>query len=161
MKVLKNNYIHEEEAKVAEVEVYPKQLICEECKSELEYEKSDIEIGMCGCAYLKCPLCGHDNFIDDSGLELVLTVDNVEFPKHFCHTSKENGAVDCCNNKNIKKEIRRAIEFFRNNKNDYDWYTETGNLRVDVSRYEGDQEYYVVVTNNYYSTHIPFETVDY
>ena len=80
-----------------------KKFVCEYCDSELEYEESDIRFGALGCACINCPCCGEENVLyEEEGLQL--TQDNVEFPTHFFHTSKETGAVDCCNNKEIKNQ---------------------------------------------------------
>ena len=142
-------------------EFYPKKLVCENCNSELEYDKSDLRIGVYGCAFLDCPLCTYSNEIDGDGEELVLNKDNVEFPTHFWHTSTETGAVDVCTNENIKKYIKKAIDYFRNNKDCTNWNTSHRNLLIQVNRYEGDEMYEVIVTNNYYDLNIPFERIDY
>ena len=136
-------------------------MVCGGCGSELEYEESDVSVGALGCAIVNCPLCCEDNIIEDSEKAITLTADNVEFPTHFWHTSKENGAVDCCNNEEVKRCIRKAINYFRKNKNEFVWYSAYGNLYIFVLRYGGDEEYNVIVTNDYYDTHIPFETEDY
>ena len=160
MKVLKNNYNKEETYTREDIIEYPRMLTCDTCSSELEYEENDIIIGSLGCGYVHCPCCGRNNLIDDYE-GIVLTKDNVEFPTHFFHTSKETGAVDCCNNEEVKKYIHEAIEYFRKNKNKYNWYCCTGNLFVAVWRYDGDESYWVAVTNNYYETYIEFEEEDY
>lgn len=162
MKVLKNNF-NEITAHVTEVklESYPRKLICEKCESELEYEKSDLEEGALGAMYVRCPLCGYNNMLDGNENDITLTKDNVKFPKHFFHTSKEDGAVDVCNNETIKKYINDAINYFRKNKDEFYYHAATGNLSVHVCRYEEYEDYYVEVTNNYYSTYIPFESEDY
>ena len=103
MKVLKNNY-QKDIRKEIEIKPYPRILVCEKCNSELEYEKSDLRMGVLGCMFLDCPLCKHDNMIDDNEENITLTADNVEFPTHFFHTNKES-AVDTCNNEEIKKNI--------------------------------------------------------
>ena len=117
MKVLKNNY-NQEIKQTKQVIPYPRNIVCEKCQSELEYEESDIRVGVYGLAYLNCPLCKHENFLDEDEHEITLTMDNVEFPVHFHHTSTEN-AVDCCNNENVKKYIREAINYFRTNKEEF------------------------------------------
>ena len=157
MKVIKNNYIVEEKTK--QTASYPRKLICENCGSELEYNESDLRIGVFGCAFIDCPLCKQDNMLEDNGIDL--TVNNIEFPVHFHHTSKENGAVDYCNNIEIKNHIKKAVDYFRKNKDAFVWTTESGNLIVTVFRYDGDENYYVTLSNNYYSTYIPFESEDY
>lgn len=161
MKVLKDNYTKSNINRTIEnAKPYPRKIICEECGSELEYEKTDLRIGFLGCAFVDCPCCGRDNLIEDED-GITLTKDNVEFPTHFAHTSKENGAVDCCNNEEVKNAIHKAIDYFRNNKNEFYWFTAHGNLYIGVSRWDGDETYEVVVTNNYYETYIPFEREDY
>ena len=154
MKVLKNNY---KKAEAFPAKYYPRKIICDSCESELEYEKSDVTIGWLGAAYITCPLCGKDVMLDEDGI--TLTMDNIEFPTHFNHTSKEN-AVDLCNNKEIKKHIRDAINYFRKNKEEFACESGSGNLTVHVYRYAGDEEYHVVVSNDYYDTNIPFEEED-
>ena len=161
MKVLKNNYGKVAVAHETIIEPkYPRKLICDECESELEYEKSDIEMGVLGYMHLKCPLCGYDNMLCDNENNIVLTKDNVEFPTHFFHTSKDS-AVDICNNEQVKKYIHNAISYFRENKEEFAYATGSGNLTVHVYRYSGDEEYYVVISNDYYDTYIPFENEDY
>lgn len=155
MKVLKNNY------NTVFAEDIEKELICEVCRSELEYEESDIVVGQYGCAFVECPLCGYKNYLDDDKHEVVLTKDNVEFPTHFSHTSEETGAVNCCTNNEIKGYINNAIEYFRKNKEAEHWFCCTGNLYISVTRWEGDENYWVVVSNDHYDTYIPFEAADY
>lgn len=157
MKVLVDNY--KKDYDIKQEMLYPRKIVCEHCGSELEYDKNDMKIGVFGCAFLNCPLCNNEIDIDEAGIDL--TIDNVEFPTHFYRTSEDNGAVDCCNNEEIKKCIKKAIDYFRKNKEEFYWFTEHGNLHVDVTRWDGEECYYVHVTNNYYTTYIPFESVDY
>jgi hypothetical protein len=162
MKVLKDNYTKSNiDETVENATLYPRKMICEHCGSELEYEKSDLRIGFLGCAHLDCPLCNGENMIEENENTITLTKNNVEFPTHFWHTSKETGAVDCFNNEEVKRCINNAIDFFRKNKNEYSWFCCYGNLYMEVRRWEGDENYEVVVSNNYYDTYIPFESEDY
>lgn len=161
MKVIKDNY-NTKENEVVNAKPYPREVTCEYCGSTLEYDKSDVVIGEFGCAYIHCPLCDNDTYTYQDDEDVTLTVDNIEFPVHFHHVSKETGAVDCCNNEEVRKYIRKAIEYFRNNKEEFDWGCWiTGNLYIQVHRYSGDEEYEVTVSNNFYSTDIPFEAEDY
>lgn len=162
MKVLKDNYntVQVEESKP--LAPYPRKLICEKCESELEYDKSDLKIGTYGCVFLNCPLCNHTNMLDDNEESITLTKDNVEFPTHFHHTSVKTGAVDCCDNEHIKEYIQKAIKYFRENKEEYDYGGHiTGNLYINVHRWSGDECYEVSVSNDFYDTYIPFESEDY
>lgn len=164
MKILKDNYaknIVNNITKDKQIKPYPRTIICENCESTLEYEKSDTRIGSLGSVFLDCPLCGCENILEGNEQELILTVENIEFPIHFWHTSKENGAVDRCNTDEIRKEIKRAIKYFRKNKDEFSWQTWCGNLFVLVLRYSGDENYEVYVANDFYSTDIPFQSEDY
>lgn len=166
MKVLKNNYKDnyneaEHDNTTPQFEPYPRKLICEKCSSELEYEKTDMRMGAWGCMYIDCPLCRYDNMLDNNENNITLTVDNIEFPTHFYHTSVETGAVDCSTNENIKQKIHEAINYFRNYKEEYDWCSQSGNLYIHVHRYEGDEEYAITLSDNFYTMEIPFESQDY
>lgn len=164
MKVLKNNFNQTEsfEKEVNKVESYPRKLICENCQSELEYEKSDLKMDLFGCMSIHCPLCGYDNMLEDNEDSITLTADNVEFPVHFYHTSEKTGAINCCNTEEIRKNILKAIDCFRRNKEECYWGGHiTGNLYINVRRWSGDEMYEVTVSNDFYSTEIPFESEDY
>ena len=158
MKVLVNNYNNGEDK---QVESYPRKFTCESCYSKLEYNQSDITIGVLGAPHIRCCLCGFHNMLDDDEEGIILTKDNVEYPTHFLHASKETGAKDVCNNEFVRECIQKAINYFRKNKDEFIYYCGTGNTMVYVFRYVGDKEYNVVVTNNYYETYIPFESEDY
>lgn len=87
--------------------------------------------------------------LDGNENDIKITKDNVEFPTHFNYSSTENVAVKSCNNENIKKEINRAIEYFRQNKDKWHWYTSYGNMFILVNRLEGDEKYDIAVTDRY------------
>ena len=75
--------------------------------------------------------------------------------------STEIRTVECNNNKEVKKYINQAIEYYKKNKDEFVWMTERGNLYMTVWKCDDDRDYYVVVSNNYHSTYIPFENEDY
>lgn len=164
MKVLKDNYnpIKGNAVEVKRFEPYPRTLICENCQSELEYEEADLRMGEYGYMFLDCPCCGRDNILEDNEHNIALTVNNIEFPTHFSHISTECGAVDCCNNERIKEYLYQAVDYFRKNKSEYDWggYI-TGNLYLQVHRWEGDGQYEVTISNDFYNMSVPFEDRDY
>lgn len=160
MKVLKDNRNPVHDVK-PEVKPYPRKLSCEKCCSELEYDESDLRMGAFGCVYIDCPLCGHDNMLEDNENSIVLTVDNIEFPLHFHHVSVETGAVEVVN-KYFKEYLYKAIDYFRNNKEEFDWGGHLiGNLCMFVHRYSGDEAYEVIVSRDFYTMEIPFEPEDY
>lgn len=158
MKVIKNNYYNDV---YVDTNPYPRKLICENCKSELEYEKLDMRMGEYGCMFIDCPLCGYDNMLENNEYNITLTMDNIEFPTHFHHISKDTGAVDICTTDEVKEAVRRAINYFRRNKKEYAWTTWRGNMYVCVLKYDGDESYEITVSNDFYKTEIPFEEEDY
>lgn len=162
MKILEDNYNGSmKECAKTTIKPYPRQCTCDGCDSILEYDKSDLYMGFLGCMYLRCPLCGEENMLEDNEGIITLTKDNVEFPVHFWHISKESGATDCCNNETVKKSIDEAISYLREHK-DENWYgVESGNLYVNVCKLHRDKNYDVCVSNDYYNTVIPFEKEDY
>lgn len=160
MKVLKDNF-NPKEFKVKDIEDYPRKHTCYNCYSELQYDETDMAMGYGGYMEIVCPLCGGVNALEDNEHNIKLTPDNIEFPVHFWHTCKENGAVDICNTKEIREYLRKAIDWFRKNKDEYHWHCRTGNLYISVSRFDRDRIYEVILSNNYYEVEIPFEKVDY
>ena len=162
MKVLKDNYnTNNIDENVEKTKPYPRKFVCNSCGSELEYEEPDLRMGSFGYVHLDCPLCGYDNMIEDNENNITLTKDNIQFPTHFWHTSKKNNAIDTCNNEEVRKCIKDAVEFFRKNKDEFCWFTSYGNLYVVVYRWDGDKEYEIIVCNDHYSMYIPFEVEDY
>lgn len=157
MKVLKNNF---NKPSNLEVNLFPIELKCENCESELEIEEEDTYIGALGSFHIKCPCCGYEIMLDKPN-PIVLTKDNLEFPAHFFHTNKELRNVVEVVPYEIVKEIKRGIEWFRENKDEDNWYTSYGDVFVSVYRYEGDEDYFVIVAKDFYETYIPFEKVDY
>ena len=85
----------------------------------------------------------------------------VHFPVHFHHVSVETGAKERCNTEEVRYELRRAITYFRENKDETDWHTWSGNLFVFVHRWSGDENYEVVVSKDFYNMEIDFEDKDY
>jgi hypothetical protein len=162
IKVLENNYKKDniEQNNENIDEDLPIQVICEHCDSKLEITKDDTYIGWLGARFIKCPCCGREAMIDELD-GITLTVDNIDFPAHFLRVNKNERHVKEVDAKEIVKDIRRGIEYFREHKDKYSWYTSYGDMFLTLLRYDGDEEYYVVVTKDYYETSIPFEEVDY
>lgn len=61
----------------------------------------------------------------------------------------------------INKWIQQGIEFLRENKDEYYYFTGSGNTLVHIYRFDGDEEYYVVVSKDYESSEVKFEEEDY
>lgn len=153
IKVIKNNF-EKEEYKTKTVTTF-----CNECDSELEVSEEDTYIGWLGARFAMCPCCGSETIVDEMD-GITLTKDNLEYPKHFIHESKYHGCKEMSTNF-ILGEIKRAIEYFRDNKDEYAVEFGAGDSSIHVHRYSGDEEYHVVVTRDWYETDIPFESEDY
>lgn len=157
MKVLKNNFgkiTPSHETVIAPR--YPRKHICENCESELEYDKEDLEMGYLGCIHLRCPLCGHENMLVDHEDCILLTKDNVRFPTHYYHFEKKSD-----NKELINKYVKEAIEYLRNNKDDFSYFIGSGSVMVHAYRMDGDDEYNIFVAEDYYEVEVPFEPKDY
>ena len=158
IRILKDNLNKE---KMNKAIPYPRKVICDSCGSELEYDESDLYIGEYGCVLVKCPVCGESVILDGNEHEITLNMNNIEFPNHFYHLSTDTGAVDACNTERIRGYIKDGIEFLRQHPDEFYWNISTGNLCMYVHRYEGDGEYCIVLTKDYYEVSIPFEDKDY
>ena len=88
---------------------------------------------------------------------IILTEDNIEFPKHF-YCFKDGVDVT---SEEIKEYIKDAIKFFRNNPSCFCYSTGSGNTSVIVLNFSGDEEYAVNVAKGYYEAHIPYGDKDY
>jgi hypothetical protein len=156
VKVLKNNCIESVKKNTPEKIT----IECDKCGSELEITKEDTHIGWLGAAFVTCPCCGEDTMVEEME-GITLTKDNIEFPLHFIRTNKELRNVSEVASDSIIKEIKKGIEYFRKNKDAYDWYTSYGDLFISMYKYDEDKDYFVLVTKDFYETNIPFEAEDY
>ena len=162
MKILKNNYQNKKKKENTRINTtYPRKLVCENCESELEYEETDLRMGEYGCMFIDCPLCGCQNMLENNEHNITLTVDTIKFPIPFHHVSVDNGAIERGNTIEVRKELQKAIQYFRQHPDDYVWQTWSGNLFVMVRKWDGDKVYEVFATTDFYCIDIPFQKVDY
>ena len=159
IKVLKDNSKNIEVKEEKNI-IYPLKINCDKCDSELEITEEDTHIGWLGARFITCPCCGKEAMVDELD-GITLTKGNLEFPVHFNRTTKGLRNVVEINSDEIIKEIQKAIAYFRVNKDEYYWYTSHGDLFLIVFRYSGDEEYFVMVTKDFYETYVPFEIEDY
>lgn len=132
-----------------------KQFICDNCKSKIEYDQNDVRYGAYGVGEIVCPLCKKINVLEEENLEL--TVDNLRFPLHF-RSSVEGVNIS---DSDIIGYIKRGHEYLRENKEEYAWYTASGNTVIIVWHFDGDEDYEVIVSRDYYQTYLPFQEQDY
>lgn len=87
---------------------WPKRVICENCRAELEIEADDVFVGEFGCYLFKCPCCEHNTAIDGIERDTPPT-----FTQTFWHTSADDGAVYLSDEKvqeMIDECVRRLID---------------------------------------------------
>lgn len=158
MKILKDNC--NKENVIKNIEQKSLKICCDQCDSELEITKEDTHVGWLGALFVTCPCCGEESMVAE--LEgITLTVNNLQFPIHFNRINKDIRTVVENSPDEIVNEIKQGIKYFREHKDDYYWYTSHGDLFVIIFRYEGDEEYFVMVTKDFYETNIPFKKEDY
>ena len=66
-----------------------------------------------------------------------------------------------CNTEAIRKEFKRAIDYFRRNKEAEHWDNWSGNLFIMVDKYSKDESYEIIISKDFYNMAIPFEKKDY
>lgn len=149
MNVIKNNNEKETKSK------FPMKIICEHCRSEIELEENDVEIGQFGLYCFTCPCCGDTSCIDN-GIEL--TSENLKFPKHYYDFSGGKNIP----NEEINRYVKECINSLRNStdKNFYHTCAGRGDTIVHVTRYDDDESFVINVCRNYYETEIPYTKED-
>lgn len=137
---------------------WPIKHTCLHCDSLLLVDEEDVREGYMGFAVITCPVCMHEEFLDEDNLNRTVTAETVKFPENFWYF----GGKDCkeLNEDDIREYIKRAVKYFRENPDNFCYQTGTGDTMVYVLNFSGDQEYDVVVCKGYYETHIPFEDID-
>ena len=82
---------------------WPKLVMCENCRAELEIEADDVFVGEFGCYLFKCPCCSHNTAIDGMERDTPPT-----FKKTFWHTSVKNGSTNTVHIED--NEIQKMID---------------------------------------------------
>lgn len=135
-------------------------LKCENCKSVLEVSREDTHIGYLGLPFVTCPCCNYEMNVeefDDDAIDICAS--NVKYPTHFTVSSQEFGAVKI-SDEEINKWVQQGIEYLRNNPEEYSYLIGSGNSMVHIYKFDGDKEYYVIVSKDYESGEIEFEKED-
>lgn len=168
MKVIQNNYKNQPQNRHQTPEaIRPKlriekvNLKCENCGSVLEVSREDTHIGYLGLPHVTCPCCNYEMDVEEFEDDAInIYASNVKYPTHFTVSSKDFTAVEI-SDEEINKWIQQGIEFLRENKDEYYYFTGSGNTLVHIYRFEGDEEYYVVVSKDYENSEVKFEEEDY
>lgn len=156
MKIIRNNYKSKKESNKATRSVICE---CDKCGSELEVFQEDTHIGWLGAAFVTCPCCGKETMIDDLN-GITLTKDNIEFPKHFLRTNSNTVLYEIPDEK-ITESISDGIEFLRKHKEESYYIASLGDTEIAIYKVYDEQEYYISVSKDKYSTYVLFEEEDY
>lgn len=159
IKVIQNNF-NQSELNKKEGMPLTVHTFCDYCDSELEVSKEDTHIGWLGAAYVTCPCCKRETMVDELD-GITLTKANVEFPVHFRRTNKDMDGVIEIDKYKITEDVRKGLDYLKNNKDDPYWFTCRGDSFVKVFRNEEDDEYVVFVAKDFYLTEIEFQEEDY
>lgn len=149
MKVLNNN-----KPKIK----WPIKHTCSYCDSLLLVDKEDVHEGYMGSAVITCPVCMHEEFLYEDDLDRTITAETVKFPDNFWYFGDKYSKK--LNEEDIRHYIKDAVDYFRENPNNFCYQTGSGDTMIYVLNFSGDQEYDIVVCKGYYETHIPFEDID-
>lgn len=114
------------------IETTPKPITCESCGAELEYEDSDLKIGLWGCKGFDCPECGEFVFCSDRVVE-------PKYPDTFWIPKNAKGL----NDEEINTLLNRVVESLKKCKAGEFSMSGTGDTMVIGLKFEDEEEYYV------------------
>lgn len=134
---------------------FPLEVTCEYCGSKLLLDREDLSCGAFGAMWYTCPVCKRRCMADEVD-GITLTANNIQFPDNFWYYKD---GVDI-SPEEINKYIKDGIKFFRENPEAFTYVTGTGNSHIMVQNYSGDEDYYVVVSKDFYDAEIPYEDID-
>lgn len=142
MRVIKNKYNNTNEK-------IPLHIVCENCNSEFEVFKEELNEGYMGILGCKCPCCGERT--EEGCGENLVTIHNLNYPQHYYNFGKGKVLSD----EVINEMVRNCVKYLDENKQ-YDYTTTgTGDTKIFVERYEDTEEYTITVCRGYSETNIP------
>lgn len=114
------------------IENKPKSIICESCQAELEYEDSDLIVGLFGCKGFECPECGDFIFCSDRVSEPI-------YPTTFY---KPRNPVELEDNE-VNEMLQDVIAKLKNQEVGEFSFCATGDTTVIGLKFEDEDDYYV------------------
>lgn len=121
---------------------YPKQIQCEYCGAELEYELQDEHIGWMGCKYITCPECNEESCVNENR-QLKPT-----YPITFHKMDAVNGEAVEIGDEQTQKYVDEVVKYLATHDDDYA-NTGTGNTMVFGFKYDDGIDVYVA--KNYWN----------
>ena len=129
---------------VVKNERYPKNVVCEMCGAELEYDQEDEYVGLFGYDCVKCPCCGKDVTVNK------YQVTRPIFPTSFYHFGGEESKK--LTDEETQKYIDKVLEDMQELEVGKYTYTGSGDTMVYGFRYEDEDV--IQVCKNYYEDNI-------
>lgn len=114
------------------IEDKPKSITCESCGAELEYEDSDLKVGLWGCKGFDCPECGEFVFCSDRVAE-------PKYPDTFWIPKNPKKIED----KEINILLGQVVKSLKNCEVGEFTMSGTGDTMVIGLKFEDKEEYYV------------------
>ena len=112
---------------------------CPNCKSTLEYERSDVQKANSGEPFIMCPICQLHVWLDEE--EKHITSENLNYPQDFYRFGgAEAVKID---DKQTQAWYREALRNLEADKSEAFYFTGSGDTMVIGLRVDGDIELYV------------------
>lgn len=122
---------------------------CDECGTEIEYEKSDTYIGALGGREFICPTCGETVFVEEpEGIDLDSS--NIEFPTHFMKPSNKTIDIE---DERIQEWVQQCLKKIEDNPENGFYISGSGNTVVIALDFKGERDVYVA--KKYWECSIP------
>lgn len=116
---------------------------CDKCGCKFAYTEEDAYSNMYG-KIVECPSCGEKIVLER--FERLM-----QFPDSYFHFGgKDSKIVD---NETIEKEVKKGIKYCLEH-NECQWYTAYGNMFVEVNWLKGDNDFNILIGQNYYENSI-------
>lgn len=119
---------------------------CSNCGCKFAYTEDDVYSNIYG-KVVDCPSCRKEIIIEKFNRPL-------QFPESYFHYGgKDSKIID---NETIEKEVKKGIKYCLEH-NECQWYTAYGNMYVEVNWLKGDNDFNILVGQNYYENSISEE----
>lgn len=114
------------------IETAPKPITCESCGAELEYEDSDLKVGLWGCKGFDCPECGEFVFCSKRVAE-------PKYPDTFWIPKNAKGL----NDEEINTLLNRVVKSLKDCEAGEFSFSATGDTAVIGLKFKDEEEYYI------------------
>ena len=139
MKIIKDNFAEK-----------TSRYTCNFCNSIIEYDDRDISCDYRGRKCIICPCCSYVHYLDEDEQNDIMRINDITYP-HDYHNSA-NG-VDITNEE-INKSIKELINHLKKHPDESFRFYAVGNAFIGVFNIQNEDEYYIVISKNYYDASV-------